>query len=230
MFKSDQQNPVEANQKELAARQPEMKLENSPTDHSAANGMLKDADIKQAVEPNTPVMTFMVDHAATIINRFSVDQDGMAPMEKARGTTANREMAEFGEKILFEPMTKYNKMNKLGVRWQYGFVMGVATRTNEIMVSGPDGNERSLTFGRLPEDKRLDAEAVMSVKGSPSGTEFEWKITADPAKNRTWRQAAGKASTCVAVPIVAQVHRAVRAHTRMQRMPSRKSSNHAAIT
>ena len=106
VFKSDQENPVEANQRELAARRPEMKLENSPKYHSAANGMvenavqrviglarvLKDAleaDIKQAVEPNTPVMTFMVNHASTIINRFSVDTDGMAPMERARGTTAN---------------------------------------------------------------------------------------------------------------------------------------------
>ena len=38
-------------------------------------------------------MTFMVNHAATNKNRFSVDQDGQTPMEKARGTTANRELA-----------------------------------------------------------------------------------------------------------------------------------------
>ena len=47
------------------------------------------ANIKQAIEPNTPVMTFRVTHTATIINRFSVDQDGKTPMRKARGTTAN---------------------------------------------------------------------------------------------------------------------------------------------
>ena len=56
--------------------------------------VLKDAleaNIKQAMEPNTPVMSFMVNHAATIIMRFSVGQDGKTPMEKARGTTANRD-------------------------------------------------------------------------------------------------------------------------------------------
>ena len=58
-----------------------------------------EANIKQAIEPNTPVMTFMVTHAATIINRFSVDQDSKTPMEKARGTAANRDKAEFGEKV-----------------------------------------------------------------------------------------------------------------------------------
>ena len=81
--------------------------------HSSANGMmanavqlviglmrvLKDAvkaNIMQTIQPSTLVMTFMVSHAAAIINRFSVDQDGKSPMKKARGTDANREMAEFG--------------------------------------------------------------------------------------------------------------------------------------
>ena len=80
----------------------EVRLENSPKYHSAANGMvenavqrvigltrvLKDAleaSIKQAIEPNIPVMTFMVNHAATIIHRFSVGQDGKMPLKEARG-------------------------------------------------------------------------------------------------------------------------------------------------
>ena len=58
--------------------------------------------------------------------------------------------------------------------------MGVATRTKKIMVSSPNGNERTWTFQKLPEDKRCDAEAVMSLKASPFGTEFKLKITADP--------------------------------------------------
>ena len=49
-------------------------------------------------------------------------------------------------------MTKYNKGSKLDVRWQYWLFMGVAMRTNEIMVSGPDGYERA-SFRRLAEDK-----------------------------------------------------------------------------
>ena len=48
------------------------------------------------------------------------------------------------------------------------------------MVSSPDGRERTWTFRRSPEDKRGDAEAVMSVTVSSSGMEFEFKITAAP--------------------------------------------------
>ena len=139
VFKSNQENPVKA----VAARRPEMKLENSPKYHSAANGMVESAvqreiglttvlkdtlqgNTKQATEPNTQVMTFMANHAATITNRFPAEQDGKTPMEKARETTANREMAELREKVLFPPITKYNKENRLDVRWEYGLFMDVA--------------------------------------------------------------------------------------------------------
>ena len=43
VFKSDQQNPVNSVQRELAVRRPEMKLENNPRYHSAADGMVENA-------------------------------------------------------------------------------------------------------------------------------------------------------------------------------------------
>ena len=46
--------------------------------------------------------------------------------------------------MLFQPTTEHNKGNKLDVSWQ----LGVATRTNEIMVISPDGNQRAWTFRR----------------------------------------------------------------------------------
>ena len=47
-----------------------------------------------------------------------------------------------------KPMTKYSKTNKLDVRWQYGFFMGVSTRTNEV-----DQTETS-ERGRSEDDRR----------------------------------------------------------------------------
>ena len=170
--KSDQETSIQALQRELAARRQEMQLENSLKHHSAANGRvenavqrviglttaLKDAleaNIKQAVEPNVPMTTFMVNHAVTITNRLSVDQDGRTPMERTRRTTANHDIGDFGEKILFQSMTKYNKTKKLDVWRRFGLFMAVTTRTNEIMVSGPDGNWRAWTFRRLPENQTV---------------------------------------------------------------------------
>ena len=188
VFKSDSQA-----QREFAARQPEMMLKNSPKSHSAASGIVEnavpriigltrvlqdalEANIKQTIEPNTPVMTFMASHAATIINRVSVDQHGRTPMEKARGTTANGRVR--GEDIVpahDEIQQREQTRREVATR---ALFMGVATRTNETMMSGRDGQERAGTFRRLREDKKWVAEAVMNAIGSPSGTEFELKITA----------------------------------------------------
>ena len=48
---------------------------------------------------------------------------------------ANREIAEFGQRIFFQLVVKYHKTSKLDVRWQWGFFFTVATRPNEIMLS-----------------------------------------------------------------------------------------------
>ena len=108
VFKSERKHPVKV-QSELVARRPEVRMDSSPTYQSVALGKVENAlqrvirltgcavgrsEAKQAMEPNTRVMTFVVNQAATITNRFSVHQDGKTPMKKARGTTANREMAE----------------------------------------------------------------------------------------------------------------------------------------
>ena len=98
--------PEESSQggaQKLAARRPEMNLENSPKYHSIADGMLEnavqrvigltrvltealEANIKQAIEPKTRVMTFMVKYAVTIINRVSVGQDRKTPVEQRKRT------------------------------------------------------------------------------------------------------------------------------------------------
>ena len=94
-----------------------MKLEKSPKYNLAANGRVEngltrvrkdalEANIKQSIGPNMPVMAFMAGPTATNSNRKTVDQDGRTPMEKARGAKANLEMVEFGEKVLFQQMTK----------------------------------------------------------------------------------------------------------------------------
>ena len=51
------------------------------------------------------------------------------------------EMTDFGEKASIQPMTKYSKGKTHYVRWQHGLFLGVTTRTNEMVVSGPDRNE-----------------------------------------------------------------------------------------
>ena len=108
VFKRGQENPVKPVQKELAVRRPEMMLENGLKSHSAANDIVgkqvigltrvqkdaQQANIKQAMEPNIPVMTFTVKHAATIISSCSVGPR----WRRHAGRPQTVEMAEFGER------------------------------------------------------------------------------------------------------------------------------------
>ena len=80
----------------------------------------------QTIEPNIPINIFMMNCA---VNRFSLDPGDRTPMKQARGPNANREVAEFGEIILFQPMARCNKTSTLDVRWHQGLFLGVATRT-----------------------------------------------------------------------------------------------------
>ena len=139
VFKGDQERSIRA-QQELAARRPKMQLENSTKYHPTSNGIVENAvqrvigptrvlkgaletNIKEETRPNTLVMTLMVSHAETIINIISVDQDGKTPTEKVKCTRANREIAEFGQRVLFQLVVKYNKTSKLDVRWQWGVLL-----------------------------------------------------------------------------------------------------------
>ena len=115
-------------------------------------------------------------------------------------------------------MKKYNK----GKQTQYGLYMGVATRTNETRVSVPDeGCQKTKDGMQKGGDERERVDIWDGVRLEDHG---------GPGRYRTRRQAAGQTSACDAVPGKAQGHRAMRVHTRMQGMPSRKSRNQAART
>ena len=103
-----------------------MKLENSVKYHSAANGMvenavqrvtvltrvLKDtmeAKIKQATEPKHSADAIHGEPCSNHHRQILYGSGRQDPLSRriGRRPPAHREMAEFGEKILFQPM-KYN--------------------------------------------------------------------------------------------------------------------------
>ena len=89
-------------------------------------------------------------------------------MQRARGTTAPWEMAEFGELVLYRPLGEEKKRKKVDPRWQYGVFLGVATRSNEVYMGTEDGVVKAWAFRRLRTQDRWDAAKVLGVKGSPT--------------------------------------------------------------
>ena len=61
--------------------------------------------IGKTISPDHPVIHWMVEYAAEVINRFRVINGKMTPREAIRGKHVMRRMAEFGKNVLWLPET-----------------------------------------------------------------------------------------------------------------------------
>ena len=104
-------------------------LENSPVGESQSNGRverciqtvvaqvrtMKDALEKrycQEVDSRSPILHWLVRHAASLITRYHVGKDGRTPYERWKGKQRRKELAEFGECVHFRPSTATKKPTK----------------------------------------------------------------------------------------------------------------------
>ena len=55
-----------------------------------------------------PLFPWMVEWAAALITRYTVNKNGKTPMEMIRGRAAGKAIAKFGEKVLYQPMRLTN--------------------------------------------------------------------------------------------------------------------------
>ena len=116
-----------------------------------------DERMKVKVDIQHPVITWLCDYAAYIMNRLEVGADGKTAYERTKGKQADVAGLEFGELVLWKhpPATR---MQKLNARWSHGLFLGVRTRSGEIMVV--DGESRELkyvrTVRRIPEQERWE--------------------------------------------------------------------------
>ena len=83
------------------------------------------------IDPAHPVVTYMADYCAYLLNRLEVGVDGKTGYERVKGKKANVLGIEFGEKLLWKVRRK-NKMAKLDPRWEEGVFVGVRRRSGEV--------------------------------------------------------------------------------------------------
>ena len=157
--------------------------ENSAVGESASNGRaertiqavedllrtLKSAletRLKAKLESGHPVMRWLVEHVASILNRYSVNKDGQTPYFCQHGKRPTDRLVEFGEKVFFYVPRKVRA--KLDQRFRLGTYLGVSTNSNESYVGLSNGNVvKSRTIARVVEASRWDPEAVFKVTGIP---------------------------------------------------------------
>ena len=87
----------------------------------------------ERLEHASPVIPWMVIHAAAIMSRFKVGKDGKTPLQRIKGKSCNRAQIEFGECVTYlKPKSK--GVNKADPRWKEGVYLGMKNRSEEYLM------------------------------------------------------------------------------------------------
>ena len=101
-------------------------------------------------------------------NNCHEGQDKKTAIERLQGGRSVKPLAEFGESILYKPLsTKGDVVDKLEAWFEEGILLGVESRTGEIRVGTPSVVVKSRTIRRKIEAERWNATAAQEITGTP---------------------------------------------------------------
>jgi hypothetical protein len=111
------------------------------------------------IDPRMPIVTFLLEYAAYLMNRLEVGKDGKTAYERGRGKKATVLGIEFGEKLLYKVKIK-NKLEKINARWELGIFVGVRRRSGEVWVAVKGQVISVRSVRRVPEEERWSKDCV----------------------------------------------------------------------
>ena len=158
-----------------AANGPCEKAVQDATAHARALKIALEARLKITIKEDSTVLDWIIEHAAFLINKFSIGHGGMTPHERLVGQTWRRPLVEFGE-MVHAKMAIQNKKKgkekknkkKLAARSVEAVWVGQVPRTGEHIVIKPNGDAvRCRTIRRVPKDVRWNASRVLEIQGTP---------------------------------------------------------------
>ena len=98
-----------------------------------------EARIKVRIPADHAIMRWLVEHVATILNRYSVNKEGVTPFFAFHGKRSAEKLVEFGERVSYFVPRKARA--KLDHRWRLGTFVGLSTSSNESMIATSNGSE-----------------------------------------------------------------------------------------
>ncbi len=185
-MKSDQETAMRALQQRVQKSvNCEMVLSNSKRYDSKSNGKIEKAiqeveghvrtlklhtenRIGQTIPPGHPVVHWMIEYAAELINMFKIIHKRTTPREALRGKHTLRRLAEFGENVLWLPETwESGRMEKLEPQFEPGIWLGVCLRTDEAIVRASSGIVRAGMVKRQTIEDAWKSTSLLSVSTTP---------------------------------------------------------------
>ena len=123
--------------------------------------------IQRKIPVALPVMRWLVEHVAGVINRYSVNSEGVTPYQAVHGKRSTLKVVEFGERVLYHVPKRLRA--KLTQRYRLGTYLGLAPSSNEHYIAVKNGNVvKTRSVCRVVEQSRWSADAVLGVIGIPS--------------------------------------------------------------
>ena len=109
-----------------------------------------------------PVYPWVFEWAADLMTRYAYVGDlGKTAVQLIRGSNSCRNIAQFGEKILYKTL-KLHGGHVLG--WYF---LGMRLRSDEMLVGTTRGVVKTRTLRRRVEEEQWDNEFARSIKGEP---------------------------------------------------------------
>ena len=130
---------------------------------------LKDAletRIGERIRGEHSCIPWMIQHAASTMNRRRMDESGMTPYRKWKGRDFKAHVAEFGERVWHLKSDSAGK-NKLVRRWEDGVWMGIRDESGESIIGTSEGVVQCRDFRRIPEAYRWRSKGLSEIKGTP---------------------------------------------------------------
>jgi hypothetical protein len=208
IVKTDQENSILAVAKEIQRlRTEETVLEASKIYDSQSNGVAERAvqsvecqvrtmllALQKRLDVKVPVthkiVTWLVEHAADMLNKFAVGPDGRTAFERIKGKKYRGEVVEFGRKIFYKIPCK-PEGGLMTERWVPGIWLGKRFLSDEHLVGVEDGSVCVSSSVRLmPDSESWSVDWVNKIlgtpwcpKGSGPGSEEDTAVEVIPAGN-----------------------------------------------
>ena len=116
-----------------------------------------------------PVYPWVFEWAADLMTRYAhVGDLGTTAVLLIRGSKSSRNIAQFGEKILYKPL-KLSSHHRRNMEDNFldGIFLGMRLRSDEILIGTTRRVVKTRTLRRRVEEEQWDSEFARSIKGEP---------------------------------------------------------------
>ena len=123
---------------------------------------------KVLLNPQHPVVPWLLRHSAWLLNRYSIHSDGLTSYQRRWERSYQSPLCEFSETIMFRLATpKAHRSEKFESKWFPGLWLGRDTESNEILAGTSTGVFQVMSIRRMTIEDRYNKALFNSFSSTP---------------------------------------------------------------